>query len=55
MIRNLINIRPSELIAALLVASGVVVFGSVEEARADSSISEVCASLDFYENIWVVL
>ena len=48
MIRRLMNIRPSELIAALLVASGVVVFGSVEEARA-GSISSVCASLDWWE------
>jgi hypothetical protein len=49
MIRIIMSIRPSELIVALLVASGVVVFGSVEDARADYSISEVCASLELYE------
>ena len=49
MIRIAMSIRPAEFVVALLVAVGVVVFGSAEEARADSSISEVCAGLDFYE------
>lgn len=41
-------IRISELITATVVAVGVMVFGSVEEARA-ASISSVCASLDWWE------
>ena len=45
MIRIVMSIRPAEFVVALLVAVGVVVFGSVEEARADS-MSSVCASLD---------
>ncbi len=51
MIRILMSIRPSELVVALLVAVGVVVFGSVEEARAD--FSSTCAELDYYESKWI--
>ena len=47
MIRIVMSIRPAELIVALLVACGVVVFGSVKQSEA--SFSSVCASLDWWE------
>ena len=43
---NLIkHIRVSEVILATLVAVGVVVFGFVQEAKADSTVESMCNSI----------
>ncbi len=57
MIRIIMSIRPSELIIALLVAVGVVVFGVAKEAEATHpAITKACDKLDWYEESgWIRL